>query len=186
MGLARAPVGGNLLASLGVLAVVALIAFGIPIVDGSLPADRTLSAGHPYDVGGGVSLVPPAGSNVDVTGTRPATDRGTALFLSGRVRLAVVVTPYAGTLSQAATRLSGKITKSTGAAVGGPGQPVRTGQGVAGLFGSYEQPGRLGSFAVFVANRESVEVTASGPADELRAMASALQASVQSLTFEVE
>src|SRR5512144_431928 len=116
MGSARAAFLRNALASLAVLAVVGLIAFGIPALNRALPAGRAVPAG-PYDVGGGVTFVPPNGATVDVTGTRPAADRGTALFLVHGVRVAVVVSPYPGTLDAAAARLAGKITKSNGAEV---------------------------------------------------------------------
>jgi len=183
MGLARAASVRNALASLSVLAVVALIAFGLPVVDRRLPADRPVAGDRPFDVGGGVSVVPPTGATVDVTGTRPAADRGTALFLIGGVRLVVVVTPYLGTLDAARGRLSGKITKSTGGQVAVTDEAVRTDQGVNGRGGGYNSPGRLGAYAVFVAREVSVEVTASGPDTALLAQAGAVQASVRSVTF---
>jgi hypothetical protein len=183
MGLARAASVRNALASLAVLAVVGLIAFGIPLFNRTLPADRPVAGGRPFDVGGGVSVVPPAGATVDVTGTRPASDWGTALFLVTGVRLVVVVTPYLGTLDGARSRLSGKITKSTGAQVATTDEAVRTAQGVDGRLGAYTAPGRLGTFAVFVAREVSVEVTASGPDAVLRARSAAVRASIRSVTF---
>ena len=165
------------------LAVVALIGVGLPLVDKSLPAARTLTQGLPFGVGGKVSVVPPSGASVDVTGTRPGADRGTALFLLDAVRVVVVVSPYRGTLIAADTRLHAKIAKSSGFQVIGNGQPVRTAQGITGLRGGYSSPGRLGEYAVFVADTLSVEVTASGPEADLRAVTPALLASLMSVAF---
>jgi hypothetical protein len=180
-----APAGSvrNAWGSLAVLAAVAVIAFGLPLLDRALPSAQTLPEGRPYDVGASISVVPPGGARVDVTGTRPGPDRGTALFLVGGVRLLVVVSPYQGSLPAAADRLAAKITHSTGFQVARAGQPIRSSQGVSGLLGGYASPGRLGEYAVFVAGDRSVELTASGPENELRANAPALAASVQSVLF---
>jgi hypothetical protein len=166
-----------------VVAAVAVIAFGLPLLDRALPAARNLVQGHPYDIGGNVTVVPPGGSRIDVTGTRPGAHRGSALFLVGGVRLVVVASPYQGTLPAAANRLAAKITHSTGFQVARAGEPVRSIQGVSGLRGWYSSPGRLGEYAVYVFGNRSVELTASGPAGELRAQVPALTATVQSVQF---
>ena len=183
MGSAQAGSLRNAWGSLAVLAAVAVIAFGLPLLDRALPSARALAAGRPYQVGAEVSVVPPGGAHVDVTGTRPGADRGTALFLVGGVRLVVVVSPYQGNLNAAATRLAAKITHSTGFQVARDGQPIRSEQGVPGLRGGYSSPGRLGAYAVFVAHDRSVELTASGPESELRSLAAALATSVDSVQF---
>jgi hypothetical protein len=183
MGSAPAVSLRNAWGSLAVLAAVVVIAFGLPLIDRALPSARAVAAGRPYDVGANVSVVPPGGASVDVTGTRPGADRGTALFLVGGVRLVVVVSPYTGTLNAAATRLGARITHSTGFQVAGPAQQIRSTQGVAGLRGGYSSPGRLGQYAVFVADNRAVELTASGPESELRSESTALTASVQTVQF---
>jgi hypothetical protein len=183
MGLAQAGFARNAWGSLAVVAAVAVIAFGLPLFDRSLSAERPLVQGNPYDLGANVTVVPPGGFQVDVTGTRPAADRGTALFLVGGVRLVVVVTPYQGTLPGAANRLAAKITHSTGVPVYQATQPIRSVQGVPGLLGGYSSPGRLGEYAVYVSGKRCVELTASGPERELRAHAPGLTTSVQSVRF---
>ena len=170
--------------SLAVLAAVAVIAFGLPLLDRALPSARALAAGRPYQVGAEVSCGPAGRCHVDVTGTRPGADRGTALFLVGGVRVVVVVSPYRGNLDAAATRLAAKITHSIGFQVAGDGKPIRVGAGRhRACSGGYSSPGRLGAYAVFVADDRSVEVTASGPEDELRSLAAALATSVDSVQF---
>jgi hypothetical protein len=183
MGSAQAVSLRNAWGSLAVLAAVAVIAFGLPLIDRALPSARALAVGRPYEVGAHVTVVPPGGASVDVTGTRPGADRGTALFLIGGVRLVVVVSPYTGTLTAAATRLGAKITHSTGFQVAQAGQQIRSAQGVAGLRGGYSSPGRLGEYAVFVSGNRSVELTASGQQGELRSQEAAVTASVQSVQF---
>jgi hypothetical protein len=183
MGSAQAGLLRNAWGSLGVLAVLVVIAFGLPQLDRALPAARALSQGRPYDVGAEVTVVPPGGARVDVTGTRPGSDRGTALFLVGGLRLVVAVSPYQGSLTGAATRLAGKITHSTGFQVARAGQPIRSAQGVPGLRGGYSSPGRMGEYVVYVSDNRAVEVTASGPEAELRSRAPALDSAVQSIRF---
>jgi hypothetical protein len=174
----------NTLGSLAVAGVVALIAFGLPLFDRALPAGRAVAAGQPYAVGGRVTVVPPAGSTIDVTRTRPGTDRGTVLFVVEGVRLAIVVGPYRGSLDDAAARLHRKITKSTGYQVTGADEPITTAQGVVGLHGAYSSPGRLGAYAVFVSNQASVEVTASGPEQQLRGLENLLAQSLRTVIFQ--
>jgi len=183
MGSAQAVSLRNAWGSLAVMAAVAVIAVGLPLLDRALPSARATAAGRPYEIGAEVTVVPPGGARVDVTGTRPGADRGTALFLVGGVRLVVAVSPYQGDLDAAATRLGAKITHTTGFQVARAGQPIRSVQGVLGMRGWYSSAGRLGEYAVFVAGKRSVELTASGPESELRSRAAALTTSVESVQF---
>jgi hypothetical protein len=173
----------NTLGSLAVLATVAVMAFGFPVLDRSMPAVRPVVAGLPYRVGGKVTVVPPDRSSVDLTRTRPSDDRGTALFVLDGVRFALVVGPYRGNLVDAAARLHDKITNTTGFQVTGTDRTVESEQGVAGLRGTYSSPGRLGQYAVFVRGDVSVEVTVSGPEQQLRVLLAAFDASLRSVAF---
>src|SRR5689334_20560765 len=101
MGWARTRLIRNLLYSLGLLAFVAGTGLGLPALNRALPSNRPVPAGQPYVVGGGVSVVPPPGALLDVTRARPAIDRGTALFLLGGVRYALMVLPFTGDLAAA-------------------------------------------------------------------------------------
>src|SRR5690349_5231214 len=104
----------NLLGSLAVAAALAGLAVGLPALDRALPADRPVRHDRPYLIGGGVTVVPPRGAVIDVTGTRPGDDGGTVLFRLGPVRYAIVVRPFDGTLVTAATRLRQRITDTSG------------------------------------------------------------------------
>ena len=88
----------NLLGALSVLATLAGLAFGLPALDDSLPSQRAVPAGQPYPIGAGVTVVPPAGSTVDLTGTRPGSQEGQALFRLGPVQYAIEVRPFGGDL----------------------------------------------------------------------------------------
>jgi hypothetical protein len=173
----------NALGSLAVLATVAVMALGFPVLDHTMSAVRPVVAGLPYRVGGKVTVVPPEGSSVDLTRTRPTDDRGNALFVLDGVRIAFVVGPYHDTLADAAARLHDKITNTTGFQVTGADRTVDTTQGVAGLLGAYSSPGRLGQYAVFVAGAVSVEVTISGPEQQLRLFLAVLDTSLRSVSF---
>lgn len=182
MGPARAGFVRNALSSLAVLGVVALVAFGLPLLNRLLPAGRPVPDA-PYRVGAGVSVLPPTGARIDVTGTRPHADRGTVRFVANGVRFVLVVTPFRGTLPQGAARLRHKITKAGGYQVAVGERLVRTVQGVDGVRGVYFAPGRVGEYAVLVAHDLSVEVTASGPESRQREVSGALDRSLHSVTF---
>jgi hypothetical protein len=169
----------NLAGSLVILATLGGIAYGLPAVDRALPADRPVASGEPYSVGGGVTVVPPPNSMIDVTKTRPGVDRGTALFILDSVRYVIVVVPFGGTLDEAAGRLRRKITGSTGYQVAGNERSVTTAQGIVGRQGSYTAPGRAGRYAVFVDDGTAVEVTVSGSGTRFEAAV----ASVHSISY---
>lgn len=183
MGPVPAALRSNALASLAVLGVVALFAFGLPALDRSLPGARPVAAGVAYPVGGSVTVVPPSGSSVDLTRTRPGTDRGTALFFVDGVRLALVVTPYDGDLAGAVERLHHKITKTSGGRITGAGREIRTALGVRGFRGSYTSAGRFGRYAVFVNGQAVVEATASGSEIQLRALEREIEEAMRSVSF---
>lgn len=171
------------LGSLAVLGAVALTAFGLPLIDRALPATRPVdNVSAPFDIGGGVTVVPPSDARLDVSKTRPGAERGTALFLANGVRLAVVVTPYRGSLDDASTRLHNKLMRVGDSRVE-PGVPVRTSDDVAGLQGTYTTSGRPGTYAVFVADGRSVEVTASGPEADLRGLDAQVARTIHSVRF---
>ena len=104
----------NLLGALGLVATLAGLAFGLPILDSALPADRPVRTDQPYPVGAGVTVVLPRDAVLDVTGTRPGDTAGTALFRIGPVRYAIAVQPFDGTLDAAANRMRQRITGTPG------------------------------------------------------------------------
>jgi hypothetical protein len=182
MRVARTRLLRNLAGTCGLVLAVVALAVGLPAADRALPAGRPVAA-EPYLVGGGVTVVPPPGAFLDVTGTRPGTDRGTALFLVGDVRYVIVVTPFAGDLEAAAARLRAKITGRRGHQVTGRESATRTASGLPGRQGGYAAPGRCGRYAVFLAPDVAIEVTVAGSDQELRAALAEAVASTRSITF---
>src|SRR4051794_23405227 len=116
----------NLLGSLGVAGTLIGLAFGLPALDRTLPSERPVRADQPYPVGAGVSVVPPPGATVDLTGTRPGDDDGRALFRLGPVQYAIDVRPFGGTLQAAAEHLRQRITGNPGYQVTGTQLAVDT------------------------------------------------------------
>jgi len=172
MGLAAGGLRRNTFSSLGVMAVVATMAFGLPALDRAVRADRPVSHGVPYHVGGGITVVPPPGAVLDVTGTRPRSDRGTALFRLGAVRYALVVTPYSGDPTTAVARLRTKLC--------GTGRCQTT--EAAGLWsGVIEGPDLAGRYAAVVLDGRLVEATVLGPPPALDERLPAVSASLSSL-----
>jgi hypothetical protein len=173
----------NLLGSVAVLLGLGVLAYGLPAVDRALPAERPVDSARPYPVGAGVTVVPPPGALVDVTGTRPGVERGSVLFVLGAVRYAIAVAPFEGDLDDAAARLRNRITETRGYQVAGTEFGVATATGLPGLQGGYTGPGRGGRYAVFLVGGLSVEVTVSGTDAELRQVLLAVETSTRSITY---
>lgn len=171
----------NLLGALGVVATLGGLAFGLPAIDRSLPSERAVPAGEPYPIGGGVTVVPPPGAALDVTGTRPGDVEGTVLFRVGPVRYAIAVRPFRGDLVAAAARLRKRIVDTTGYQVTGAQLAVSTAGGLSGLQGGYTAPGRGGRYAVFIADGRTIEVTISGNDLDLGRTLPQIEASTRTL-----
>ncbi len=173
----------NVWASLAVAATIAAIGLGLPAINRSIPAARALPAHQPYEVAAGVALIPPPGAGLDVTKTEPGPRQGAALFVVGPVQYAVVVTPFAGSLNDAATRLRTKITSNRGYQVAGGETRVITHHGVAGTQGMYASSGRDGRYAVFVSDGLAVEVTIAGNDLDLHHALAEIDESVRTISF---
>jgi hypothetical protein len=180
MRVARGTLLRNLAGSIGVLCTVAGLAVGLPVLDRSLPAQRPVGPG-PYPVGAGITVVPPPGARLDVTLTRPGDTRGTAVFLVGPVRYVIVVTPFRGSLPDAAQRLRRKITGVRGHEITGKEFPTSTASGLDGLQGTYAAPGRGGRYLVFHGDGVAVEVTIAGTAPQLREALTVIEASTRTI-----
>jgi hypothetical protein len=171
----------NLLGALVVVAVLAALAFGLPAIDRALPAERPVRHDRPYLIGGGVSVLPPRGAVLDVTGTRPGEDEGSVLFRLGPVRYSIVVRRFDGSLTAAATRLRQRITDTSGYQVTGGQLTIATAGGLAGVQGGYTAPGRGGRYSVFVAAGHTIEITVSGADLDLGRSLPAIEASTRTL-----
>jgi hypothetical protein len=176
----------NLFGALALAAAVAGLAFGLPAIDRALPSQRPVRTDQPYAVGGGVTVLPPTGATIDLTGTRPGDDQGTVLFRLGPVKYTVAVQPFDGTLAAAADRLRRRITGTPGYQVTGSQLAVETVGGIAGLQGGYTAPGRGGRYSVFVAGGRAIEVTVSGAELDLGRWLPAIEASTRTLRYPGE
>jgi hypothetical protein len=182
MGYGRHRLFRNLIESLAVGAAIALVGLGLPAWNDAVPAAQAVAADRAYPVGAGGTVVPPPNASLDVTKTAPGPHQGTALFVVGPVRYAIVVAPFTGMLGDAAARLRHKITATRGYQVAGGEKDIQTVHGVAGRQGMYSSPGRDGRYAVFVANGLVVEITVAGDID-LRGVLPSIESSVRSLAF---
>lgn len=173
----------NLLGSLAILTIVAGLGLGLPALNRSLPNAKPVAADRPYLIASRVSVVPPPGAALDVTRTRPAADRGTALFLLGGVRYALTARPFSGGLGAATAELRRTITAIHGYQITGREVRVHTARGVDGWQGAYSSPGRVGQYAVFLSGGTAVEATVAGADSDLHAALPALRASIATITF---
>jgi hypothetical protein len=183
MGSGRQRLYRNLLGTVIIAAAIAIIGLGLPAINREIPSVRSVVAGRPYLVGAGVTVLPPPGSSLDATQTRPGTTTGQVLFYLGTVRYTLVATPFTGTLGQAVTHLRSTITAKPGYQVTGPESPIKTRTGVAGAQGMYSSSGRDGRYAVFVSNGVSVQVTLAGTDVDLRPLLPEIESSIASITF---
>lgn len=178
MGVPQPGLRQNALCSLGILAVVAGVAFGLPALDRAVPSERAVASGVPYRVTDAISVVPPAGARLDIEETRPGGDSGYAVFLVGRVRFAVLVNRDQLTLPEAADRLRIRLRDSLGATTTAGDQSLT---GVAGpaLAGSFRTGTADGWYAVrLIAPGIVVDATAAGPAAALADRLPAIEASI--------
>jgi hypothetical protein len=185
MGVAPGRLLREALGSVAILAALVAVAGGLPALDRALPALRDLPAGEAYAVGGGVLLVPPPGARLDAGLTRPYPDRGVAVFVVGRVRMAVQVSPFTGDLPAAGERLRARLSRTAGQRLDGPAEPLGTAW--PGLTGRYapaagdDAQGRTGRYAVLTGAGHTVEVTAAGPPAALADTWPAVVASLDTL-----
>ncbi|NJC68975.1 hypothetical protein HC031_04420 [Planosporangium thailandense] len=178
MGVPRVGLRRNTLGSLGILAVIAAIAAGLPALDRALPRERTVRSGTAYPVTDAITVVPPPGARLDAGQTRPGRDVGQAVFLVGRVRFAILVSPDRLTPEAAAARLRTRLRDGLGASAIEAGAP-----GAAGaLTGRFRLGTDGGWYAVRVFDeRAVVDATASGPPADLADLLPAIQASAASI-----
>ncbi|GAA2652578.1 hypothetical protein [Paractinoplanes durhamensis] len=174
----------NILGAFGLVAVLAGLALGLPAVDRAFSAERPLQAGVPVDIGAGVTVVPPAGATLDVTGTRPGGSMGSAFFRLGAVQYKISVRPFDGDLETAAARLRQRITGNQGYQVTSAQLAVDTVDGLAGLQGGYTAPGRGGRYAVFVGDGRTIEILISGNDLDLGATLPQIEASTRTLRID--
>jgi hypothetical protein len=172
---------GSTRPALGVVAVLAGLAYGLPAVDHALPSERPVTPGRPYTIGADVTVIPPRGAVLDVSGTRQGDTDGSVLFRIGLVRYSIVVRPFDGTLEAAATSLRRRITATSGYQVTGGQLDVKTSQNLAGLQGGYAGPGQGGRYAVFLAGGHTIEVTVTGTELDLGRTLPAVDASTRTL-----
>ena len=176
----------NLLGALALVAALSGLAFGLPAIDRALPSQRPVRTDQPYAIGGGATVLPPAGATIDLTGTRPGDGQGTVLFRLGPVKYSIAVQPFDGTLTTAADRLRRRITGTPGYQVTGTQLAVETGSGITGLQGSYTAPGRGGRYTVFVTHGRAIEITVSGAELDLGRWLPAIEASTRTLRYTGE
>ncbi|AGL13659.1 hypothetical protein L083_0149 [Actinoplanes sp. N902-109] len=168
------------------MATLGGLAYGLPALNHALPSERSVPSDRPYEIGGGVSVIPPAGARIDVTETRPAEDTGSVLFRVGAVRYLITVKRFGGTLTAAVASLRQRITGTSGYQVTGTELTVQAADGLSGLQGGYSAPGRGGRYAVFVADGHTIEVTVSGADLDLGRILPAIDASTRTLRYTPE
>lgn len=175
--------------SLAIVAVLALIAIGLPWLDRMVPGDQSLAPGVPYLVGCGIEITPPPGAFLDVGKSRPGKTTSRAIFTvkNTALRYVIVATYRDGSLDDAWRRLRRRLTDIGGIRLFGDQAGIKTAAGVAGFTGMYIPINRqvtspYGKYAVFVFDGPSVvEVIVVGTAESLRKAAQTIDATFTSV-----
>jgi len=183
MGVPQAGLRQNALCSLAILGAIVAIAVGLPALDRAVAGTRALASGIPYAITDRVTVVPPPGAALDLTGTRPGAHAGQAVFVLGRVRIAVLVSGDRLSLDRATYRLLRRLRDSIGAdPIAGPGGPLLGLSTDEARAGRFHAPQVDGWYAVrLLRDGTVVDVTASGRGSELIALLPAIEATAASV-----
>ncbi len=145
--------------------IAALVAVGLPLLNGLVSADRPLAAGSTVEVGRGVTFTAAAGWTLDAEQTNT---RRVALA-QGPLSYVVEAAPATRSLPEEYERMAEEIRDSSGAQLfNGPGS-FTTDDGLVGIVGSYGGQTSEGRFGVFQAGPTVVRVLAKGPPDAMAA-----------------
>lgn len=156
------------------LLVVLLAAYGLPALAGALEWDDPVEPGDVLQAGNGITFEPAVGWGVEsglrVGGAETAVHGGDPLVTRGGVSFAVTTAPW-DTDAQA---LLDQITETTDALndesdfhVSGAPQEFTTTAGDTGLMARYLAPSSQGLLAAVVVDGVGVQVTVTGPEDDV-------------------
>lgn len=147
--------------------IAALIAIGLPLVNGFVAADRPVPAGSTVEVGRGVTFTAADGWTLDAEQTSTRTDR--VELAQGALTYAVEAATATRTLPEEYERMAAEIRDSSGAQLFNGPAPFTTDDGLVGIVGSYGSSTSEGRFGVFQAGPTVVRVLAHGPPDAMAA-----------------
>ncbi|RLE24122.1 MAG: hypothetical protein DRJ50_05125 [Actinobacteria bacterium] len=166
----------KMVGTLAVLALVILWAVVAPFVDDSIHYENEVASGETFDVGSGVTIVPPTRWEVD---PQTALTQGSLVVHNGGLTVTVTVGTFDGELSDlmASANESLDIDRITR-----PQSSITTTQGSTGLIESFDAVNSHGTLSVFAEDGVGVEIESLGPeplatkyADEINAMVISLQ-----------
>lgn len=162
--------------TLGVLALIVLWATVMPFIDSSIRYDDEVAAGQAFEVGSGVTIVPPTRWEVD---PQTALTQGSLVVHSAGLTVTVTVGTFDGELPDLMESANDSLDIHR---ITRPQSSITTTQGSAGLIESFDSANSHGSLAVFAHDGVGVEIESLGPeplatkyADEINAMIISLQ-----------
>ena len=149
-----------------VAAIVALVAAGLPFLNGLVSADRPLAPGAVLQVGRAVRFTAAEGWSLDVEQTDPR--RRSVVIHRGALSLRITTRESNSSLDEEFERLNEASTFTTAG-------------GLTGIAGSYSAPASEGRFAVLRSGDTAVRVVARGLPDAMADGLDDVNAMVQSL-----
>lgn len=152
--------GAKIAGCAGVIAGVALMAFGLPAIAGSISPQRLVPAGVRLDIGSGVSVVPGQRTSLDARGTSPSSN--IVLLHVGGIDYQIEANAFSGTLGDLNDEARQALADKRGPQALGPEMRVRTTQGVPGLTAQVVAGDDSGWYEVYVADGVGVVVRVTG------------------------
>ena len=167
----------KMVGTLGVLALVLLWAVIVPHIDASMRHDDEAAPGEVFDVGSGVTIVPPTRWQVD---TQTALTEGSLVVHNGGVSVTVRVGTFDGDLPDLldSANESLDIQEITSAQ-----STITTTAGSTGLIETFTGVSEQGIVAVFAEDGVGVEIEAVGPAPQVTRFAEEINEMILSLKF---
>ncbi len=160
-------------------AIVALVAVGLPFLNGLVSADRPVAPGAVLQVGRGVRFTAAEGWSLDVEQTDPR--RRSVVIHRGALSLRITARESNSSLDEEFQRLAAEIRDSSGAQLFNEASTFTTAGGLTGIAGSYSAPASEGRFAVLRSGDTAVRVVARGLPDAMADGLDDVNAMVQSL-----
>ncbi|GAA4471894.1 hypothetical protein [Phytohabitans houttuyneae] len=179
----------GLVPAIVVAAIALLLSVGIPLVDRAVPADvRVIEPGDRLDLGGGITIAPPVGWQLDDgilvsdTITSPVeVGGGDASLTRGGLSVGIHLAPFTGDAAALLDQVE-RIDSRHGFTVTGQRTSVTAEDGITGLAEQYTSASTQGLVAAYVIDGTGLSVIADGTAGLLPAHLAQIDAMLRSVT----
>lgn len=163
----------------GILAVVLLFAWVLPMIASSLDHEEPIPPGTVLEVGSGVTFTPADGWAIDLD----SSGGGTITVINGAVSYSVRVGQWSGELDEFITEVNAEVEDRFDFRIHGDQTSIVTNQGVTGVGEAFLGDGIEGRLYGFVDSGLGAEIIASGPEGSVGPRLDDIEKMVATLTF---